>query len=177
MIFSCKQVNFYYIGRMTSMKIIAILTFILTSLTVNAKTSAIQDVFRNHKDGYNVFRIPAVIGTAGGKLLAFCEGRKNLFDNGDIDLVMKTSADNGKTWSKLKVIWDSGKNTCGNPSPVFDKITGDVILTATLNNDKVFVLRSGDQGITWDVPVEITASVKQADWKWYATGTCSCCST
>ena len=152
------------------MKIISSLFLILTTFMLTAQTSNLQDLFKNHKDGYNVFRIPTAIVTKSGKVLAFCEGRKSLFDNGDIDLVMKTSTDNGKTWSNLKVIWDSGNNTCGNPAPVFDKVTGDVIIVVTLNNDKVFVLSSPDQGNNWETPLDITASVKLPDWKWYATG-------
>lgn len=152
------------------MKFISSLFLIFTSLLLSAQTAGLHNLFKNHKDGYNVFRIPTVIVTKSGKVLAFCEGRKSLFDNGDIDLVMKTSADNGMTWSSLKVIWDNGNNTCGNPAPVFDKVTGDVIITATLNNDKVFVLRSTDEGNNWETPVDITLFVKLPDWKWYATG-------
>ncbi len=117
-----------------------------------------------------MYRIPAIVKTNSGKLLAFCEGRNSLMDHGDIDLVMKSSDDNGKTWSALKVIWNDGKNTCGNPAPVVDVVTGDVVLVATLNNDKVFVLRSKNEGQSWEQPVEITADVKPNDWKWYAAG-------
>ena len=152
------------------MKIISSLFLILKTFSLTAQTSGLQELFKNHKDGYNVFRIPTVIVTRSGKVLAFCEGRKNLFDNGDIDLVMKTSTDNGKTWSTLKVVWDNDNNTCGNPAPVFDKVTGAVIIVATLNNDKVFVLRSPDEGSNWETPLDISAYVKLPDWKWYATG-------
>lgn len=93
-----------------------------------------------------MFRIPTIIKTSSGKLLAFCEGRKSLFDHGSIDLVMKTSKDNGSSWTPLKVVWTNRPNTCGNPSPVLDTISGDIIIVATLTNDKVFVLRSKDDG-------------------------------
>ncbi len=117
-----------------------------------------------------MFRIPTIIKTSSGKLLAFCEGRKSLFDHGSIDLVMKTSADNGSSWTPLKVVWTNRPNTCGNPSPVVDKLSGDVIIMATLTNDKVFVLRSKDEGATWEKPIDVTNSVKEPNWKWYATG-------
>ncbi len=152
------------------MKIIISLFLISTTFLLKANPSNLQDVFKNHRDGYNVFRIPTVIVAKSGKVLAICEGRKNIMDSGNIDLVMKSSADNGKTWSSLKVIWDNGNQTCGNPSPVFDKITGDVIVVATLNNNKVFVLRSTDEGNNWEKPVDITSSVKLPNWKWYASG-------
>ncbi len=158
-----------YLSR-ESKKIIISLFLILTTFMLTTKASDFEYLFKNHKDGYNVFRIPTVIVTKSGKILAFCEGRKSLFDNGDIELVMKTSTDRGKTWSCLEIVWDNGNMTCGNPSPVFDKVTGDVIVVATLNNDKVFVLRSRDEGNSWETPVEITSNVKLDNWKWYATG-------
>jgi sialidase-1 len=151
-------------------KIVNSLFFIFTTFFLTAQNSQLQYLFKNHKDGYNVFRIPTAIVTKSGKILTFCEGRKSLKDNGDIDLVMKTSADNGKTWSSLKVIWDDAKNTCGNPAPVFNKVTGDILVVATLNNDRVFLLRSRDEGNNWEKPVEITSSVKPPNWKWYASG-------
>ena len=151
-------------------RIIPSLYFMLIASCLSAQTSEGRFLFKNHRDGYNVFRIPAVIITKSGKILAFCEGRRSLLDNGDIDLVMKTSIDNGITWSGLKVIWNEGKNTCGNPSPVYDKITGEVLVVATMNNDKVFVLRSADEGNSWDKPEDITSAVKEENWKWYAAG-------
>lgn len=148
-----------------------LLVFQLTAtFLLNAKSNKTEYLFKNHKEGYGVYRIPAIIKTESGKLLAFCEGRQSLFDHGNIDLVMKTSTDNGATWSSLKVIWNQGNNTCGNPAPVFDKVTGDVIVVATLNNDRVYVLKSKDEGNSWETPAEITASVKKENWKWYATG-------
>lgn len=117
-----------------------------------------------------MYRIPSVIITPNGKLLAFCEGRKNLMDNGDIDVVMKTSIDSGKTWSALQIVWSDDNNTCGNACPVVDTQTGDILVIATLNNDKVFLLRSTDEGNTWQPPQDITAAIKPPGWKWYATG-------
>lgn len=127
-------------------------------------------VFKNKQDGYGLFRIPVLIGLPTGKIIAFCEGRKNLKDNGNIDIVMKTSMDNGKTWSELTIVWDNGHNTCGNPAPVYDRETGDIVLVATMNNDKVFVLRSADEGESWTEATDITSSVKPDNWTWYAAG-------
>ena len=146
-------------------------------------------IFKSGTDGYNTFRIPAIIKTKSGVLLAFAEGRKNgASDSGDIDLVMKSSEDNGKTWSSLSVIWDDGSNVCGNPAPVADKTTGKIFLLCTWNlgsdrepdiikqrsrdTRRVFVIESADEGATWSKPKEITANVKQSNWTWYATGPC-----
>src|ERR1035441_2756314 len=93
-----------------------------------------QDVFVAGQGGYHTYRIPSLIVTSNQTLLAFCEGRKDSSsDTGNIDLVLKRSADGGKTWSEQQVVWDDGPNTCGNPCPVVDKATGTIWLLLTHN--------------------------------------------
>ena len=145
------------------------------------------EVFVAGDKGYNTFRIPSVIATARGTLLAFAEGRREgSGDAGDIDLVLKRSSDAGQTWSPLEVVGDNGPNTFGNPCPVVDRTTGTIWLLTTQNRGtdrekdiiagtsqagrSVAVLRSTDEGVTWSAPADITASVKRPDWTWYATG-------
>jgi sialidase-1 len=145
------------------------------------------DVYVAGQDGYHTFRIPSVILTAKGTLLAFAEARRaGRGDAGDIDLVIKRSADGGATWSAMKVIGDNGAGTFGNPCPVVDRERGTIWLLTTQNlgEDKesqildgtskggrtVWVMHSTDDGVTWSEPKDISASVKKADWTWYATG-------
>jgi sialidase-1 len=154
-----------------------------------AQTSGLtqSDIFVDGTDGYFAYRIPSLIVTKAGTLLAFCEGRKNnRADAGDIDLLLKRSTDDGKTWSAQIVIWDDGTNTCGNPCPVVDEKTGMILLLLTHNPGDaremkiarnpgaslrtVWLSRSSDDGKAWSQPVAITKSVKQPDWGWYATG-------
>ena len=146
-------------------------------------------LFESGTGGYNTFRIPALITTKNGTILAFAEGRKKTSsDTGDIDLVMKRSEDNGKTWSELTVIWDDDENVCGNPAPVQDRKSGKIFLLSTWNlgsdhepqiinqtsrdTRRIYLLSSSDDGLTWTEPVEITNSVKLNTWTWYATGPC-----
>jgi len=82
---------------------------------------------------YNNYRIPSLIVTQKGTLLAFCEGREG-GDSGNIDLLLKRSEDNGKSWSNEQVVWNDGSNTCGNPCPVVDETTGRIWLWMTWNN-------------------------------------------
>jgi len=170
-----------------------ILTSITYSLPAQKKQVSIEDynklnyLFKNGEEGYNCFRIPAVVATNKGSLVAFAEARKNsCSDTGDIDLVMKRSEDEGKTWSALQVVWDDKNNVCGNPSPIVDRITGKIMLLSTWNlgDDKehaiingtskdtrrVFLLKSNDDGYNWSFPEEITKDVKLSGWSWYATG-------
>ncbi len=177
------------------MKFLISLSAFLLILTGSFQLSATQTgqitnptpVFINGEGGYRCFRIPAIVCTNSGRLIAFAEGRKNgCSDTGDIDLVTKTSDDHGKTWSALKVIRDDKENTCGNPAPVFDTETGITFLLFTWNLGKdsegqiiaqtstdtrrIFILCSEDEGENWSAPQDITASVKLSEWTWYATG-------
>lgn len=131
-------------------------------------------VFISGSDGYHTYRIPAMVVGRNGALLAFCEGRKSgRKDEGDIDLLLKRSADGGKTWSAMQVVHEEGGDkpiTIGNPCPVVDRETGTIWLTFCRNNKDVLVMSSDDEGATWSKPIEITTSVKKADWGWYATG-------
>ena len=100
----------------------------------DSRTPSPNYIFTAGEAGYACFRIPAVLATASDNLLAFAEGRKRgCSDTGDIDLVVKRSEDNGKTWSALQVVWDSGENTSGNPAPVLDAQTGTIHLLSTWN--------------------------------------------
>jgi sialidase-1 len=152
---------------------------VLAALGLSSPAAAAEpltelDVFRAGSEGYHTFRIPALITTKGGAVLAICEGRKTgRGDHGDVDLVQKRSTDGGRTWQTVELIHEEGgtaKVTIGNPCPVVDEETGVVWLPFTRDNDTVFVMSSRDDGRTWSKPREITAEVKKADWNWYATG-------
>ncbi len=134
------------------------------------------DVYVSGKEGYHTFRIPAVLTTKQGTLLAFCEGRKNSRrDDGDIDLLLKRSFDGGKTWQRTQLVHEEGGGaeiTIGNPCPVLDRATGKIHLLFCRNNQRAFYTCSDDDGATWAGPVEITEVFRGFDFDWtrLATG-------
>jgi sialidase-1 len=130
--------------------------------------------FVSGQGGYNTYRIPALVRSTQGTLLAFCEGRKNSGgDSGDIDIVLRRSTNNGASWLPMTLVQEEGGNasiTIGNPAPVVDDTTGNIYLLFCRNNDRVFFTVSTDDGATWSARTEITTSVKPGNWGWYATG-------
>ena len=169
------------------LKTIPLSLLIFLICLANLRSQDLNYVFKSGTNGYNTYRIPSIIKTKSGALLAFAEGRKNnASDSGDIDLVLRRSENNGKTWGDLIVIRDDGDNVCGNPSPVLDNKTGNIFLLSTWNlgrdtermiinetsedTRRIYVMSSGDDGNSWSEPTEITKDVKKDNWTWYATG-------
>ena len=75
------------------------------------------EVYKAGDLGYECFRIPSLLFTSKGTLLAFAEGRgqhsKSCADRGDVHIVLKRSIDNGNTWSDLTVVHMETNHTIG----------------------------------------------------------------
>lgn len=136
-------------------------------------------LFERGQEGYFCFRIPAVVETNDGTLLAFAEGRRSsgCDDSGDIDTVLRRSHDGGNTWGPIEVVFDAGVDTAGNPTPVVDAETGRIALITTHNPALNHNLRtpylqySEDDGVSWSEPEDISDDIMDPSWeKWFATG-------
>lgn len=156
-------------------------------------------VFISGTEGHKTYRIPAIIRLFDGQLLAFCEGRvNNAGDFGNIDIVLKKSNDNGKTWSPLKIIVDNDSLQAGNPAPVVDLLDpqypgGRIFLFYNTGNNHENEIRKGDGykqvwyktsvdgGNAWSDATDITTKVSRLnkpganaqwnfkeDWRTYA---------
>ena len=88
-----------------------------------------QVLFKAGTNDYYTYRIPSIVSSPEGALLAFCAARKGGGGDWDpIDIVMRRSTDGGKTWGPMKQIANHEKLLCDNAVPVSDYITGEVHL-------------------------------------------------
>ena len=132
-----------------------------------------SDLWVHRRDGYFVYRIPALVTTTAGTVLAFCEGRRHTgHDHDEIDILVRRSFDAGLTWDPPRAAVHGGSHTCGNPCPIVDGTTGVVWLLFCRNNQEVFCTRSDDDGARWAEPREITATAKDPSWAFVGTGPC-----
>lgn len=102
------------------------------------------------------YRIPAVVRTGSGAIIAFAERRDNdsTTDRGNYDLVSRTSTNGGCNWGPLHVVADYGSNHISSPVPIWDPSTGSVLVFSSMRNTKnvyqgLFMQRSYDDGATW----------------------------
>ncbi|MCE9605355.1 MAG: glycoside hydrolase [Planctomycetia bacterium] len=157
-----------------------------------APLSEKADLFEAGKDGYSIYRIPGLVVTAKGTVLAYCEARKgSKGDWGAIDIRIRRSTDGGRTFSAPETISnvagpkqknpvalaqnlaDPNEVTYNNPVAIAER-DGTVHMLFCLEYMRCFAMRSTDDGLTWSKPVEITPTFDEfrSDyaWKVLATG-------
>jgi sialidase-1 len=163
--------------QMLPMKLTLALFFAWTLRAVSAPE--FFDVFRSDQEGYRSIRIPSLVTTKQGTLLAFAEGRAQPKDQAENDIVSKRSSDGGATWSPLRVLAEDGMHSLNNPTAVVTE-TGRVLLmyqripghmhetsqeTATgydgPNIYRTFLITSDDDGVTWSPPRDVTRGTKR----------------
>lgn len=137
-------------------------------------------VFRARPDGYKSIRIPSVVVTRQGVVLAFAEGRAADADQAGNSIILKRSRDGGRTWLPLALIADDGANSLNNPTAVVEQESGRVFLMYQripahmkerdntvepgyegTNVYRNFITWSDDEGASWSPPLDITRTTKR----------------
>lgn len=149
------------------------------------------DVFPANTNGIARYRIPGIVVTPKGTVLAYSEARRNSSsDWGEIEIHLRRSTDGGKTWEAGKHIAHHGtrmegnphkkkdggekEQTVNNPVAIVDRYTGAIEFLYCINYARCYAMRSTDDGLTWSTPVDVMATFepfrKHYDWKVIATG-------
>ena len=84
-------------------------------------------LFEEQTDGFVLYRIPGVVVTARGTVLAYCEARKyRTADRGEIEIHLRRSTDKGCTWSPPVQMAHRGPRLSRNPHMPKDKRKKDM---------------------------------------------------
>ena len=168
------------------MKKIFISLLLITTIGVSAQkeTYKIADGVITHQDLFNAsmvegvscFRIPAIVTAPNGDLIAAIDERVpncgDLNRSGDINIVVRRSADNGKTWSGIETVVNFPLGlSASDPSMIVDRDTKEIILFYNyMDYEKerdiyyLHVVKSKDNGKTWSKPEDITKQIAKPEW-------------
>jgi sialidase-1 len=174
--------------------LLAIACVFISSATGHAAGPAFEriDLFTAGRDGYSLFRIPGLVVTAKGTLLAYCEARKGGGGDWDgTDILVRRSTDGGKTWSRpaklpevegpisknpaavKKKLGKEGEILHNNPVAIADR-SGAVHVLFCVEYYRCYYTRSDDDGATFSKPREITPAFDafrpEYAWQVLATG-------
>ena len=165
----------------------AIRNFILTTLFLTGITagmgsqaapviSSVQTIYRGGEHGVNWYRIPILTRANNGDLLAFTDTRHqtmhDLPGGKPIDVAIRRSSDQGKTWSEMKLLHDfKGSLSAGDASVIVDRTTGSIFCFCNVfdNQDRsegfhYYMQESQDNGKTWTEPKDLTHALRNPKW-------------
>jgi len=146
-------------------------------------------------DGVDTYRIPGIVTSNEGTLLAIYDIRRN--NSGDlqedIDVGLNRSFDGGSTWEPMQIIMDRGEwegksqieNGIGDPSILVDRNSGTIWVAAAwahgMKNERTWfasgkgtkpsetmqfmLTKSNDDGKTWSELINITEQIKKPEWE------------
>ena len=176
----------------TSRQMILTVLILLAAQTLKGEPLLEQnDVFVAGSNGVFQYRIPALVTSPKGTLIASCDARKDRGGDppNNIDHVCRRSFDGGHTWERLQVVADfPGTEAAGDPCLLVDRQTGVVwvfyawcpegigtkasqpgISGKTIH---VYAMTSEDDGATWSKPRDLNPMVKDPGWSamWCSPG-------
>ena len=133
-----------------------------------------ENLWTANVGGYKTYRIPGIVVTKRGVIVAYTSARRGTSDWEDIDIVMRRSVDNGRTWGPSRRIAGDGHGTTDNPVAITDYQNGSLVFLYQQNYERCYMMRSSDDGKTFTKPVDITSVFEtfrpQFDWHVIAPG-------
>ncbi len=172
-----------------------VLVMVVSAMVAAGASTSLEKtvLFEHDTGGYMLYRIPGIVVTKSGTVLAYAEARRS--DRSDwhaSDIVMRRSTDGGRTWSEARVIGAMEETFPKNPAAVAKKLGVGPGAGVTYNNPvaiadrngavhflfcveymRAFYMRSDDDGKSFSRPVEITGAFAdfRRQWAWTVLAT------
>jgi sialidase-1 len=135
-----------------------------------------KTLFASGTEGIHTFRIPAMITTNEGTLIAATDARvdngADLGWTGNIDIVYKRSTDQGITWSDMITAADfPGVEGASDCSIIFDNETNEIVMFFNYADETddfqwPFMIKSGNDGLSWTPFVNLKDEIYDPNWGW-----------
>ena len=138
------------------------------------------DLFHQGEGGIHTYRIPALVETAKGTLIAVVDARHDSTSDlpARISLAMRRSTDGGQHWEPSRILREVKEGGVGDASLLLDRSNGRVWCMynygppgvgfgnsqAGPNTLQVQAIHSDDDGVTWSAAVDLTPQVKEPAW-------------
>ncbi len=168
------------------MVLLAVCPLAVMAAAEEAHPEAVTVFTREAEDAYEAIRIPAIVQSQSGTLVAVAEGRPVDHDHGKNDIILRRSTDGGKTWGDVQVIAESGDDSLNDPClialsephrllAVYQRFpqgyhgreSGHTKLAdlgfGGATNTQSFIIHSDDDGKTWSAPRDVTKMLRRPD--------------
>ena len=137
-----------------------------------------RHLFEARTKGYSTYRVPGIVTTRSGVVLATAEARRGKGGDWDgNDLVMRRSYDAGQSWGDMQIVFTCdafGPGPISNFVMISDREERHVHALFCHNYARVFSTRTVNDGATWSQPIDITKTFASwggdYPWKVIATG-------
>lgn len=125
--------------------------------------------------GYMMYRIPGIVVTNKGTVLAYYEARMGKGDWTKQDIYLRRSLDNGTTWEeRILLVKGTEEETLHNAVMITENSGDTIHFLWCRNYNSIFCQKSSDEGLSWTDPVDITSVFEQFrseyDWDVIAVG-------
>ena len=153
-----------------------------------------QTIFKRGLAEVKEYRIPSLLSTPEGTLIAMVDARKDRPGDipNNVDIAIRRSTDYGKTWGKVQIIVDYGPKPKGydvhwgaaDAAMVYDAQTKTIWCLYTLGQGvgirqsrpgldghtcQIHAIYSRDNGRTWSKPRDISPQCKRPSMKFFGT--------
>lgn len=181
---------------MKNLRSLSLLIFFLTcNISGHAQESHDNstELFSEGLAGVKEYRIPSLIATPNGTLIAMVDAR--IDRKGDIpnnvDIAIRRSTDSGETWGEVQIIANYGRPEgyevfwgAADAAMVYDKQTSTLWCLYTMGQGvgirqsqpgldghtcQIHAINSKDDGLTWSEPQDITPDCKILTMKFFGT--------
>ena len=144
--------------------------FLNTATAETCEADFVTTVATSAYNNYQDYRIPGIVATKKGTILAYWEARTQAgWDDKPTDIMIYRSTDGGNSFNEAKIIKTTDEACLSNPMMIVgndENETIHLLYAKNLGVDGVYHCTSTDDGVSWSDPVDISACLQRNMLHW-----------